>query len=170
VILVGGLSLFPFSYSAPRTLVERVANRPCLLWQSAYHARYSQCLCGSTIDRRIGVLAYAARCHYPRQTGEGVVYTDGKMLPPPTGTDFDFGPGPTRLRAKCPLARGAGLCVRWRGLNVGGTKRKLKITPLEGERRLVRAPAISWLHFDERCLDCLEPSSEQPWQHRGFLA
>jgi hypothetical protein len=30
------------------------------------------------------------------QTPVGVVYRDGKMLPPPTGPDFDFGQGSAR--------------------------------------------------------------------------
>jgi hypothetical protein len=34
------------------------------------------------------------------QTERGVVYTDGKMLPPPAGPDFEFGRGPPTSHVK----------------------------------------------------------------------
>ena len=49
-----------------------------------------------------GVAEFFPKCITPSNGGRGgVLYTDGKMPPPPTALDFDFGRGPPARRTGC---------------------------------------------------------------------
>src|SRR5712691_3916479 len=84
-VIMGGVCVtFPFlsparthalanvRHPTHRRMVSRIANPRYLLGQDECDARCRHCLCGFAIDRRIRVLAYAALCHYPRQTPAGI--------------------------------------------------------------------------------------------------